>query len=125
MRRRLLLVDLAVKTAWTAAWLVLGWAAALEQWLTRLTNNPWLVVPLFAAVFFLSFEIFDIPLGYYSNYVMAHRYGQSTQSLGGWVKDEVLGLILGASLGLPIIEAMYWLLRTAGATGGCGPRGAI
>jgi Zn-dependent protease with chaperone function len=115
VRRRLLLVDLAVKAAWTAAWLALGWAAAVEQWLARLTNNPWLAVPLFAAVFFLSFEIFDVPLGYYSNYILAHRYGQSTQSLGGWVKDEVLGLILGGSLGLPIIEAMYWLLRTAGA----------
>jgi STE24 endopeptidase len=114
VRRRLLLIDLVIKAAWTGAWLAFGWALALENGLSQLTTNPWLLVPLFAAVFFLSFEIFDLPLGYYSNFVLAHRYGQSTQSRAGWVKDEVLGLVLGAALGLPIIEAVYWLLRTAG-----------
>ncbi len=114
VRRRLLVVDLAIKTAWTGAWLFFGWASALEQALTRLTTNPWLVVPLFAAFFFISFEIFDIPLGFYSNYILAHRYGQSTQSVGGWLKDEILGLALGALLGLPILEVVYWLLRTTG-----------
>src|SRR5205085_12353148 len=88
---RPMVVDLVIKTAWTAAWLLLGWAKELEQALSRLTTNSWLLVPLFAAIFFLSFEIFDIPLGFYSNYILAHRYGQSTQSVGGWVKDDILG----------------------------------
>jgi STE24 endopeptidase len=114
VRRRLMVVDVATKTAWTAAWLALGWAKGLENALTRITGNNWVVVGLFAAVFFLSFELLDIPLGFYSNYVLAHRYGQSTQTIGGWVKDEVLGLALGGALGLPMIEAVYWLLRTAG-----------
>jgi STE24 endopeptidase len=115
VRRRLMVVDLAAKTAWTAAWLLQGWAQGLEQGLARVTANPWLAVPLFAGIFFLSFEILDIPLGFYSNYVLAHRYGQSNQSVAGWAKDEVLGLALGAVIGLPITEAVYWLLRTAGA----------
>ena len=114
-RRWLLLVDLAVNAAWLAAWLALGWGPSVERSIALWTTNPWLVVLLFGAVFFLSFEIFDIPLSYYSDYVLPHRYGQSTQALTGWAKDQVLGLALGGVLGLPILEALFWLLRTAGA----------
>ena len=55
-RRWLLLVDLAVNAAWLAAWLALGWGPSVERSIALWTTNPWLVVLLFGAVFFLSFH---------------------------------------------------------------------
>ena len=107
-------VDVAVSGLLAAAWLAFGWAARLDQALQAVTANEWLVVAGFAAVFGLTFQLVELPLGYYSGFVLPHRYGLSNQTLGAWIKDQVLGLVLGAAIGLPVLEAMYWLLRTTG-----------
>jgi STE24 endopeptidase len=114
LRRRLFFVDLALSAVLALAWLAFGWAASLKQALLAYTTNEWLLVALFGAVFYLSFEMFELPLGYYSGFVLPHRYDQSTQSLAGWVKDQVLGLALTALIGLPLLEGVYWLLRVTG-----------
>ncbi len=114
LRRRLFFVDLSVSGALTLAWLFFGWATALKNYLLNLTTNEWLVVAMFGAVFFLSFELFELPLGYYSGFVLPHHYGQSNQTLGGWIKDLLLGWGLSAVIGFPLLEAVYWLLRVTG-----------
>ncbi len=113
-RRRLFFVDIAVSGALVLAWLGLGWAAALKRVLSGITTSDWLLVPAFAAVFFLSLQILDLPLSYYTGLVLPHRYDMSNQTLGGWIKDELLGLALSAVIGLPILEGVYWLLRATG-----------
>ena len=107
-------VELAIDAVVTMAWLAFGWALALRAALGQLTANEWLLVPLFAAVFFLSFQIIELPLAYYSGFILPHRYGQSNQTLAGWVKDQVLSLFLAAVIGLPVLEIVYWLLRVTG-----------
>lgn len=114
LKRRLFFVDLLLSGLVTLAWLVFGWAAALKAWLLPFTRNDWLLVALFGAVFFLTFTILELPLGYYSGFVLPHRYGQSTQSLGGWVKDQLLELGLSAVIGLPVLELLYAALRGFG-----------
>ena len=114
IRRRLFFVDLAVSAVVTLAWLAFGWASALKAALLRLTINEWLLVLGFSVVFFLSFELFEIPLGYYTEFVLPHRYDQSNQTFGGWLKDQLLGAVLAALIGLPVLEVVYWLLRVTG-----------
>lgn len=114
LRRRLFFVDLIFSGLVTLAWLIFGWSAALKAGLLTFTHNDWLLVAAFGAIFFLFFEILDLPLAYYSGFVLPHRYDQSTQTLGGWVKDQLLGLLLSALIGLPILEGVYWLLRVTG-----------
>src|SRR5207248_6450889 len=48
----------------------------------------------------------------YSSFVLPHRFGLSTQTLGGWVLDTAKELALSAVFGLSALEALYWLLRT-------------
>ena len=114
LRRRLFFVDLAAAALILAAWLGLGWSAALKTALLGWTSNDWLLVAAYAVIFYLSFQVIELPLGYYTGFVLPHRYGQSTQTLGGWLKDLALETILSAALGLPLIEALYWLLRVTG-----------
>ncbi len=114
IRRRLFFVELGVDAILTVCGLVFGWALALKATLLGVTTNDWLVVPAFAVVFFLSFQVLELPLGYYSEYVLPHRYDQSTQTFGGWVKDQLISTLLMAAIGLPVLEVVYWLLRVTG-----------
>ena len=107
-------VELAVDAILTAAWLAFGWAVALRAALAQATTNQWLLVPAFAILFFVSFQLLDLPLAYYTEFVLPHRYDQSNQNLAGWVKDQILGAILASVIGLPVLEVIYWLLRVTG-----------
>jgi STE24 endopeptidase len=114
LRRRLFFVNLGLSGMATLAWLIFGWSAALKGGLLTFTRNDWLLVAAFGAIFYLSFAALELPLEYYSGFVLPHRYDQSTETLGGWAKDQLLGLLLTAVIGLPLLEGIYWLLRVTG-----------
>ncbi len=112
LRRRLWLVDTAITAVYALAWLFLGWSIALNGWLSSFTTNPWMLVPAFAAVFGGIAFLFDLPLSYYSGFVLPHRYDQSTQTLKDWVLDQLKGMAIAVPLGLILLEGVYAFLRT-------------
>jgi STE24 endopeptidase len=114
IRRRLWLVDTVFGAVYTLAWLSLGWAISLRDWLMTFTTNPWLLVALFVAVFGGIYSIVNLPLGYYSGFVLPHRFGQSNQTLKDWIIDQIKGLAIGAPLGLILLELLYLALRLTG-----------
>ena len=115
IRRRLWLVDTIFGGLYALAWLFFGWAMSLRTWLNQLTQNEWILVPLFVAVFGGLYTILNLPLGYYSGFVLPHRFGQSTQSFKDWVIDQLKGLAIGAPIGLILLELLYLALRVTGA----------
>jgi STE24 endopeptidase len=114
LRRRLLVADLALSGLLSVAWLALGWSGALKVWLTTFTRNEWVLVAAYGVIFGLIATLIDLPLEYYSGFHLPHRYGQSNETLAGWVKDQALGLLLSGVIGLPMLEGVYWALRTTG-----------
>jgi STE24 endopeptidase len=116
IRRRMLLLDLAVSVVYMLLWLLPGWSLALRQWVTGITDNNWLIVAGYGLVFVVIFGLVNLPLSYYSGYVLAHRYGMSTQTLAGWISDEVKGGALALVIGGLAGELVYWALRVAPTT---------
>src|SRR5215208_2199804 len=114
IRRRLWLVDTIFGAIYAILWLSLGWGIALRNWLTTFTNNQWLLVALFVAIFGGIYSILNLPLGYYSGFVLPHRFGQSNQTFKDWVVDQIKGLAIGAPLGLLLLELLYLALRVTG-----------
>jgi STE24 endopeptidase len=114
IRRRLWLVDNAFSAVYALAWLFFGWAVALREWLSTLTTNPWLLVPAFVAVFGGIYFLVNLPLGFYSGFILPHRFDQSTQTLKGWIVDQLKGLAVVAPLGLILLELLYLALRLTG-----------
>ena len=112
IKRRLMLVDLLLSAFYGIAWLVLGWSAGLKQALVGITASPWLLVPLYAAVFAGILFLIDLPLSYYSEFILPHRYGQSNETLRGWIGDQVKGILIGAILSILLLEVIYLVLRT-------------
>jgi len=111
--RRLLLLDLLLGGAYLVVWVATGWNVALRGWVDSITSSPFLAVPIYAFAFGAPYLLIDLPLAYYSGFVLPHRYGQSTQTFPHWISDQIKGLAISAVLGVLLLETVYWLLRTA------------
>ena len=85
-----------------------------EVGLNIFTSNQWLVVPLFVIVFGGIYSVINLPLGYYSGFVLPHRFGQSNQCFKDWVIDQLKGLAVGGLIGLILLELLYLALRATG-----------
>jgi len=116
IRRRLMLVDLAIGGLYMLAWLAFGWSNVLKSFLMTYTSSPWLLVAGFGLVFGGIYYLINLPLSYYEGYVLPQRFKLSTQTLAGWVGDQLKGLLVGVPLGLIMLEVMYALLRAAPET---------
>ena len=114
INRRFWLVDTLASSMYLLAWLVFGWANALTAWLRTITTNEWLLVLGFIVIFGGIAAILELPLGYYSGFVLPHRFGQSNQDRKGWVVDQIKSLLISAPLGLIVLELIYLALRLTG-----------
>ena len=116
IHRRLWLVDTLFSAIYALAWLVFGWSISTREWLSTFTSNEWLLVALYVAVFGGIYSLLNLPLSYYSGFILPHRFGQSNQSLKDWIVDQLKGLAIGAPLGLLMLELLYLALRLTGGT---------
>jgi STE24 endopeptidase len=114
IRRRLWLVDNLFSVLYFLAWLFFGWVIALRNFLLTITANDWLLVALFVAVFGGIYCVLNLPLGYYSGFILPHRFDQSNQTLKDWIVDQLKGMAIGAPLGLILLELFYLALRVTG-----------
>jgi STE24 endopeptidase len=109
--RRLMLVDLVIGALYALAWLVFGWSTELKETLLNYTDSEWLLVAGFGLFFGGIYYLINLPLSYYSGYVLPHRFEMSTQDLKGWITDQVKGLGVGVTIGGLVLEIIYAVLR--------------
>ena len=111
IKRRLWLVDTSFSAIYALAWLGLGWAVAARAWLTGFIPNDWVLVPAFAAVFGGPYFLLNMPLSYYSEFILPHRFDQSNQTLKDWIVDQFKGLLIAIPQGVVLIDVLYAFLR--------------
>jgi STE24 endopeptidase len=107
LRRRLIPVSLGLGLAWALGLLLTGVAVDLRRALADLTASRALVVTLFSGIVGFGYTLLDLPLSYYSGFVLPHRFGLSTQSLGGWVLDRIKAALIGGVLGLLMLQILF------------------
>lgn len=118
LSRRLWLISLLLSAGYTAIWLAFGWGISLRTWLVDLWGpfgNPWLLVPAVFVVFGGILMLVDLPLSFLAGFTLPHRFGQSTQTLRGWLGDQAKALLVGAPIALLLLELLYFALRAAGS----------
>ena len=111
INRRLMLLDLIITGIYILAWLIFGWSLALKQWLQMFTSNNWLLVGLYILVIGGIMYLINLPLAYYQGYILPHRFDLSTETLKGWITDQLKSILLGGVLGLITLEIIYTILR--------------
>jgi STE24 endopeptidase len=116
IRRRIFLVDLLLAGLYVLAWLIFSWSDSLKAFLLMHTSNDWLLVLAFAAVFGGIYYLINLPLTFYSSYILPHRFGLSQQTPGGWISDQLKGLIMGFVIGGGMLEIFYAVMRASPGT---------
>ncbi|MCJ7532416.1 MAG: M48 family metallopeptidase [Anaerolineales bacterium] len=111
IHRRLFVVELAWSGLYALLWLVAGWAVGLKAALLGLHANLWLVIAAFAVIYAGIDMLLSLPLSYYSEFVLPHRYELSNETLKGWIADNLKALLIFAPIGLILIEVIYAVLR--------------
>jgi STE24 endopeptidase len=113
IRRRFMLLDLLLGTALLFCWLLMGWSVDLRDWILAWTQNTWLAVLVFGGIFGGCFYIIDLPLSFYTGYILPHRFQQSNQTFKGWCTDLIKNLAISIILGGVILEIVYLMLHNS------------
>ena len=113
IRRRFMLLDLVLGAILLLAWLFLGWSAQLRDLILNWTQIPWIAVLAYGGIFGAAFTILNLPLSYYTGYVLPHHYQQSNQDLKSWIVDQLKSLGISAVLGGGFLEIIFLVLRTS------------
>lgn len=124
LRRRVWGLDRLLQLSYLGLWIALGWGVGLRAALPRLiaaTGLPfalpwWGALLLIALILSGPIALLTFPLSYYRGYHLPHRFGQSTQSLAGWIGDLLKGLLISTLLGAPLLLALFLLLRELPST---------
>jgi STE24 endopeptidase len=116
-RRRLSFVSMGIAALGIIVIFATGLDRGLRDLLQGLGWQPvmgWfpLQILVYILILQLAYEIITSPLGYYSGYILPHRYGLSTQSLKAWLIDLFKGLLLSLVIEVFVIELVYVLLAT-------------
>jgi STE24 endopeptidase len=117
IRRRLSFVSTGIGVAGILIFLFTNLGIWLRDQLQALSWQPiagwfpWQILVYFL-ILILGYEIITAPIGYYSGFILPHRYGLSTMTLKGWLGDLFKGLVLGLVLESLAIELVYVLLAS-------------
>jgi STE24 endopeptidase len=121
VRRRLLLINLLLGSGYLLLWLLFDWAPQVRSAFTHsstggiLPFHPhWaLQLILFTMTLSLPWNLIDLPLSFYSGFILPHRFELSNQTVSGWIADQFKGTLLAAIIGAPLLVGMFALLRVA------------
>lgn len=98
--------------------LLLVYAALWAAWggaeLAALTENRWVGLLVFAGCFGLVFELLTLPLTYYADFIIEHRYELSNQTFVRWLGQLVKGWLVGGLIGGLALAGLYGLLWYGG-----------
>lgn len=118
-REQFLVINLAISAALVAILLVSGLSFWLRDALAGTAGweptRGWhpLQIAAYFVVLFVALSLLDAPLSFYSGFVLQHRHGLSTQSLGAWMRDALMGEAISLPIEVAAVELVYWLLVVA------------
>jgi Zn-dependent protease with chaperone function len=100
------LADQALGLLLPAIVLFTGWSAGIRRWAGRVTGGRWYpTLTLYAAIFIVISAIVELPLAYERDFVFAHAYDQSNQTMGKFLHDQGIGLIVQ----VVIVALVAWI----------------
>ncbi len=114
-------VRLGLFEALAAALLVLGLTLfGGLQWLLDLVaawlpDAPFARQLLFVVTVVLASALVDLPIEWYRQFVLEQRFGFNRMTLRLFAIDALRGAAIAATLGLPLLALILWLMRSAGS----------
>lgn len=87
-------------------------SAAITQWIPGGFDDAMTVIAI-TILLIVILQIIELPFAVYQGYVLEHRYGLATQSLGHWSSDYAKGVVLGLVLAAAGSSVVFAALRNS------------
>jgi STE24 endopeptidase len=113
-KARLGLMEMALGAAVLLAWTLLGGLSALNQALSRFTDQGMAQQLVLLVAFVVISGAIDLPLSWYQTFVLEQRFGFNKMTFRLWLLDLLKGGLIGALIGLPIAALILWLMAATG-----------
>ncbi|MEO6694807.1 MAG: M48 family metalloprotease, partial [Ignavibacteria bacterium] len=91
-----------------------GLSKKIESIAFEYTSNNYIALLIFFFIIGLAESLITFPLGFYSDYILEHKYDLSNQTLSGYFKEKLKGFLVAIVLGVPLMFAFYYILQTYG-----------
>lgn len=109
-------------TAWGGAmllgWTLLGGLDAVNGVVLDWTLPRWgalgYQVALLVAVSAIG-SVIDLPFDLWRTFRIEQQFGFNRMTWGLWLKDALVGTVMGAAIGIPLMALVLWLMSAAGA----------
>lgn len=83
----------------------------IGEFVSSIIQLPYLSLSVYVTILWMFFYLIDLPLNFFSTFILEHRFKLSNQSLGDWVKKELKIGIINYAIGMPFIIAIYFFIR--------------
>jgi STE24 endopeptidase len=113
-RTRLGLFETAAGALVLVAATLLGGLDWIVARLAGLGTGDFILQMLVVVAVLLAVSVLDLPFAWYRQFRIEQKFGFNRMTLKLWIADLAKSLVLTALLGLPLLAAVLWLMRSAG-----------
>jgi len=110
-KNKLAFIGIILPILFLAAILFSGVSLRLSEAARALTQNFYAGVGAYLLILGAAYYIFTLPLGFYSGFILEHKFNLSTQKLKEWLWDEAKGIAVSGAIALPLLLGLYFLLK--------------
>jgi STE24 endopeptidase len=93
-----------------------GLSARMRATAERISGKKPLQTAIYGVQYVLITTVLLLPLSVYSGFLREHRYGFSSQSVGGYISDRLIGLAVSLVLVSVLLVLLYGAIRRAPRT---------
>ena len=92
--------------------IILGWFAWLDEAIREQISNNLLVTVAFFGVLILAVMLANLPVSYYSTFVIEEKFGFNKTTKKLFVMDSIKQALLSIVLGLPVVYLIAWIYQS-------------
>jgi STE24 endopeptidase len=91
--------------------LKLRWSAGMRNLAERITRFKPLQTAIYWTEFMLVTTVMGAPLAVYEGYYRERQYGLATQTVGGWLGDQLIVMVVNVLLGAVVCMVLFGVVR--------------
>ena len=91
-----------------------GWLGGVDNWVGEFGFGPIAQALVFFGLMFFASDLLELPVEYYSTFVIEEKYGFNKTTLGTFFADKIKGYALTIVIGGGLLLLFLWLIEQMG-----------